>query len=201
MINDTLNETKIFEALGCVYNVTIIKNFTPENVERIKQLWESYSGGKLRENYTTATLQRMLVSQRFDLGFFIFEREGQPIMSFGLTLFGGWAIGTRFIRHSNSMEPFAAAVAVPFLRKYLDNSILGLAVTYNINERRTPSLINENPDRVFVYKNIPKEAMKDFYDFKELDYDVLYRNTRQKVFYAPYKEGAKPTFVRYNGTT
>lgn len=197
-INDTSkNKVEFFEALGETYKFTIIKDLSDENVDRIQSLWGSYTGSRLRDNYAPERLRRLIESQRFSLGFFIVERADETVASFGLTLYNGWAVGTRYIKHSKKIEPIAGAVIAPFLRQYLGDSVEGMAVAYNSDERRTLSLFNTKADRVHVYKNLPEQALKHLHEFRELDYEVYYRNTRQRVFYAPYKQGARPTFERY----
>ena len=191
------NQVEFFEALGETYRFTIIRDFNEENALWIMELWSSYLGNRLKDNYTIDKLRLLLKTQRFSLGFFIVERDGQPVASFGLTLYNGWAVGTRYIKHSKKIEPIAGAVIAPFLRKHLGDSVEGMAVAYNSDEKRTLSLFNTKSDRVHVYKNLTEDALKHLHDFRELEYEVYYRNTRQRVFYAPYKEGAKPKFERY----
>jgi hypothetical protein len=163
----------------------------------IKSLWDSYTGSRLKENYMPDVLGRLIKSQRFDLGFYVVKRADDVVASFGLSSYNGWAIGTRYIKHTQKVEPIAAAVIAPFLKQFLKDTVDGIAVAYNSNERRTLSLFNTKPDRVYVYKNLSKNDLQFLYEFRELDYEVFYRNTRQKVFYAPYKDGAVPKFIRY----
>ena len=201
MISDTLkNKVEFFEVFGTTYKFTILNEFDSDNVLLIQSLWQSYSGNRLKENYTTEALKRLIKAQRFDLGFFIVERDDDVVASFGLTLYNRWAIGTRYIKHTKKIEPIAATVIAPFLKKFLDGKVDGMAVAYNSEERRTLSVFSEKADRVFVYKNLSDSDLQHLYEFKELDYEVFYRNTRQRVFYAPYKEGAKPVFERYPGS-
>jgi len=200
MINDTSNKVEFFEAGRDKYKFTIITNFDTDNVSLIQSLWESYSGNRLKQNYTPEALKRLLRAQRFDLGFFVVERNDVVVASFGLTLYNRWAVGTRYIKHTKKIEPIAATVIAPFLKKFLDGKVDGMAVAYNSEERRTLSVFSEKADRVFVYKKLNDDDLKHLYEFKELDYEVFYRNTRQRVFYAPYKEGAKPVFERYTGS-
>jgi len=200
MTNDiSKNKVEYFEALGQSYKFTILTTFDKENVNRIWNLWSSYEGERLKKNYTEEALTRTIRAQRFDLGFFIVERDDAVVASFGLTLYNGWAIGTRYIKHTKKIEPIAAVVIAPFLRKFLGDKVEGMAVAYNSEEKRTLSLFNQKSDRVYVYRNLSENDLKHLHDFRELDYEVYYRNTRQRVFYAPYKEGAKPTFERYTG--
>jgi len=200
MISDTsTNKIEYFEALCQTYKFTILTTFNTENVNRIWDLWSSYGGDRLKRNYTQEALARTINAQRFDLGFFIVERDDAVVASFGLTLYNDWAIGTRYIKHTKKIEPIAAVVIAPFLRKYLGDTVEGMAVAYNSEEKRTLSLFNEKTDRLFVYRNLSDSDLKHLNEFRELDYEVFYRSTRQRVFYAPYKEGAKPTFERYTG--
>jgi hypothetical protein len=200
MINDTSNKVEFFEAGGVKYKFTILTEFNSDSVRLIQTLWESYSGNRLKQNYTPEVLKRMVQSQRFDLGFFIVERDNDVVASFGLTLYNNWAVGTRYIKHTKKIEPIAATVIAPFLKSFLNGKVDGMAVAYNSDERRTLSVFSEKADRVFVYKNLSDSDLKHLYEFKELEYEVFYRNTRQRVFYAPYKEGAKPVFERYTGS-
>lgn len=201
MISDTSkNKIEFFEALGQTYKFTIIENFNNDNVLQIWKLWRSYSGNRLKDNYSQEALQRIIRSHRFDLGFIIVERDNQVVASFGLTLYNNWAVGTRYIKHSKKVEPIAAVVIAPFLKKYLGNKVEGMAVAYNSEEKRTLSLFNLKSDKLYVYRNLSEDDMKHLREFKELDYEVYYRNTRQRVFYAPYKQGAKPAFQRYTGS-
>lgn len=201
MISDTSkNKIEFFEALGQTYKFTIIENFNNDNVLQIWKLWRSYSGNRLKDNYSQEALQRIIRSHRFDLGFIIVERDNQIVASFGLTLYNNWAVGTRYIKHSKKVEPIAAVVIAPFLKKYLGNKVEGMAVAYNSEEKRTLSLFNLKSDKLYVYRNLSEDDMKHLREFKELDYEVYYRNTRQRVFYAPYKQGAKPAFQRYTGS-
>lgn len=202
MISDTSkNKHIIFEALGDVYNITVITEFNEVNNNRIQQLWSMYQGARLKQNYTPQVLKRLIEGQRFDLGFFILEREGQVVASFGLSLYNEWAIGTRYIKHSEKVEPIAGAVIAPFLKQYLKGTVKGMAVAYNSDEKRTLGLFNQNVHRVHVYKNLSESDLQSLLDFQELEYDVLYRNTRQRVFYAPYEQGAVPNFTRYQEST
>jgi hypothetical protein len=202
MISDTSkNKHIIFEALGDVYNITVITEFNEVNNNRIQQLWSMYQGARLKQNYTPQVLKRLIEGQRFDLGFFILEREGQVVASFGLSLYNEWAIGTRYIKHSEKVEPIAGAVIAPFLKQYLKGTVKGMAVAYNSDEKRTLGLFNQNVHRVHVYKNLSESDLQPLLDFQELEYDVLYRNTRQRVFYAPYEQGAVPNFTRYQEST
>lgn len=202
MISDTSkNKHIIFEALGDVYNITVITEFDEANNNRIQQLWSMYQGARLKQNYTPQVLKRLIEGQRFDLGFFIIEREGQVVASFGLSLYNEWAIGTRYIKHSKKVEPIAGAVIAPFLKQYLKGTVKGMAVAYNSDEKRTLGLFNQNVHRVHVYKNLSESDLQSLLDFQELEYDVLYRNTRQRVFYAPYEQGAVPNFTRYQEST
>lgn len=201
MTNDTLSEKiEWFNALGQTYKFTIINRFDYDNVLRIWKLWKSYGGSRLKDNYTQEALRRVLGAQRFDLGFYIVERGDETVASFGLTLYNNWAIGTRYIKHSKKVEPIAAVVIAPFLKKYLGDKVEGMAVAYNSEEKRTLSLFNLNSDKLYVYRDLSEDDMKHLREFKELDYEVYYRSTRQRVFYAPYKEGAKPVFERYTGS-
>ena len=201
MISDTSKDKiEFFEALGQTYKFTIIENFNNDNVLQIWKLWRSYSGNRLKDNYSQEALQRIIRSHRFDLGFIIVERDNQVVASFGLTLYNNWAVGTRYIKHSKKVEPIAAVVIAPFLKKYLGNKVEGMAVAYNSEEKRTLSLFNLKSDKLYVYRNLSEDDMKHLREFKELDYEVYYRNTRQRVFYAPYKQGAKPAFQRYTGS-
>ena len=202
MTSDTSKNKIIpFEALGDTYTITVITDFNEANNKRIEQLWSSYQGARLKQNYTTQVLKRLIESQRFDLGFFIFQREENVVASFGLSLYNEWAIGTRYIKHSEKVEPIAGAVIAPFLKYYLQGTVKGMAVAYNSNEKRTLGLFNQNTHRVHVYKNLPKSELQSLLEFQELEYDVLYRNTRQRVFYAPYEQGAVPNFIRYQEST
>lgn len=199
MINATLqNKVEFFAALGDVYKFTIITDFNEENNQHIQSLWDSYSGNRLKDNYTPEVLNRLIKSQRFDLGFYVVERGGVVVASFGLSLYNGWAIGTRYIKHSRKIEPIAGAVIAPFLKQYLQGRVDGMAVAYNSNERRTLSVFNTKTDRLHVYKNLSESDLQSLYEFRELDYEVYYRSTRQRVFYAPYKDGAVPKFTRYD---
>ena len=202
MISDTSkNKHIIFEALGDVYNITVITEFDEVNNNRIQQLWSMYQGARLKQNYTPQVLKRLIEGQRFDLGFFILEREGQVVASFGLSLYNEWAIGTRYIKHSEKVEPIAGAVIAPFLKQYLKGTVKGMAVAYNSDEKRTLGLFNQNVHRVHVYKNLSESDLQSLLEFQELEYDVLYRNTRQRVFYAPYEQGVVPNFTRYQEST
>lgn len=201
MTNDTLSEKiEWFDALGQTYKFTIINHFDYDNVLRIWKLWRSYEGSRLKDNYTQEALRRVLGAQRFDLGFYIVERGDETVASFGLTLYNNWAIGTRYIKHSKKVEPIAAVVIAPFLKKYLGDKVDGMAVAYNSEEKRTLSLFNLKSDKLYVYRDLSEQDLKHLREFKELDYEVYYRSTRQRVFYAPYKEGAKPVFERYTGS-
>lgn len=201
MTNDiSKNKVEFFEALGQTYKFTIIKDFNNDTILKIWKLWESYKGNRLKENYTQKSLLRIVGGHRFDLGFFIVERNNQAVASFGLTLYNNWAVGTRYIKHSKKVEPIAAVVIAPFLKKYLGDKVEGMAVAYNSKEKRTLSLFNLNSDKLYVYRNLSDNDMKHLREFKELDYEVYYRGTRQRVFYAPYKPGAKPVFERYTGS-
>lgn len=201
MINDTSkNKIEYFHALGHTYKFTILTTFDDENVNCIGTLWNSYRGDRLKENYTQEVLKRIVRSHRFDLGFFIVERDHQVVASFGLTLYNNWAVGTRYIKHSKKVEPIAAVVIAPFLKQHLGDTVEGMAVAYNSEERRTLSIFNLKSDKLYVYRNLSESDMKHLREFKELDYEVYYRSTRQRVFYAPYKPGAKPVFERYTGS-
>lgn len=201
MISDTSKDKiEFFEALGKTYKFTILTDFDRDNVLRIWKLWKSYDGDRLKDNYSQEVLHRIVGSHRFDLGFFIVERDDQVVASFGLTLYNNWAIGTRYIKHSKKVEPIAAVIIAPFLKKYLGDKVEGMAVAYNSEEKRTLSLFNLNSDKLYVYRNLSDDDMKHLREFKELDYEVYYRSTRQRVFYAPYKPGAKPVFERYTGS-
>lgn len=201
MINDTSkNKIEFFEALGETYKFTIILDFDRDAVLQIWKLWKSYDGNRLKDNYSQEVLHRIIRSHRFDLGFFIVERADEVVASFGLTLYNNWAVGTRYIKHSKKVEPIAAVVIAPFLKNYLGNKVEGMAVAYNSEEKRTLSLFNLKSDKLYVYRNLSEDDMKHLREFKELDYEVYYRNTRQRVFYAPYKQGAKPAFQRYTGS-
>jgi len=202
MTSDTLkNKIVSFDALGDVYTITIITDFNEVNNKRIEQLWSMYQGARLKQNYTPNVLKRLIEGQRFNLGFFIFERDGEVVASFGLSLYNEWAIGTRYIKHSKKIEPIAGAVIAPFLKQYLQGTVKGMAVAYNSDEKRTLGLFNQNTHRVHVYKDLPKSDLQSLLEFQELEYDVLYRNTRQRVFYAPYEQGAIPNFTRYQEST
>lgn len=199
MINDTLqNQVEYFEALGEQYSFTIITDFNEENSQYIQSLWDSYTGSRLKDNYTPEVLGRLIRSQRFDLGFYVVKRAGEVVASFGLSLYNGWAIGTRYIKHSQKIEPIAGAVIAPFLKQHLRGRVDGMAVAYNSSERRTLSIFNTKTDRLHVYKNLSESDLQSLYEFKELDYEVYYRSTRQRVFYAAYKDNAIPTFTKYD---
>lgn len=201
MTNDiSKNKVEFFEAIGQLYKFTIIENFNHDAVLQIWRLWKSYGGTRLKDNYNQEVLRRMISNHRFNLGFFVVERDDQVVASFGLTLYNNWAVGTRYIKHSKKVEPIAAVVIAPFLKKYLGNKVEGMAVAYNSEEKRTLSLFNLNSDKLYVYRNLSDDDMKHLREFKELDYEVYYRGTRQRVFYAPYKPGAKPVFERYTGS-
>jgi len=201
MTNDTsINKIEWFEAHGEQYKFTIITELNNENVLQIWKLWQTYKGTRLKDNYTQKVLKRLVENQRFDLGFFIVERDSQVVASFGLTLYNNWAVGTRYIKHSKKVEPIAATVIAPFLKHYLRDRVEGMAVTYNSEEKRTLSLFNLNYNKLYVYRNLSEDDMKHIREFEELDYEVFYRNTRQRVFFAPYKQGAKPVFEKYTGS-
>ena len=201
MINDiSKNKIEWFEALGKKYKFTIITEFNNETILEIWKLWKRYQGNRLKSNYTQEALRRVMGTHRFDLGFFIVERDDEVVASFGLTLYNNWAVGTRYIKHTKKVEPIAAVVIAPFLKQYLGDKVDGMAVAYNSNEKRTLSLFNLKSDKLYVYRNLSDTDLKYLHEFKELDYEVNYRNTRQRVFYAPYKEGAKPVFERYTGS-
>ena len=192
------NKVEFFEALGEQYRFTIITDFDEENNRYIQSLWDLYTGNRLKDNYTPEVLGRLIRSQRFDLGFYIVERAGEVVASFGLSLYNSWAIGTRYIKHSRKIEPIAGAVIAPFLKQHLEGKVDGMSVAYNSNERRTLSVFNTKTDRLHVYKNLSENDLQSLYEFRELDYEVYYRSTRQRVFYAPYKDGAVPKFTRYD---
>jgi hypothetical protein len=186
------------------YEVRIIKDYTESFVNYITDLSFDYANGG-HEQSINYTRERFMVAffndKRFTHGYCLVEHKGNPILSFGLDDFYGWAVISRYLRYADRQEdtslfvPIGYGVAFPHVISNV-KGIKGLCSTQNVNTRDLMGMIFKRYKRHIGSGDLFGKAAEMITKTRKLPYSVTYRHTIQDVFV--YDNENDPPFEKYD---
>lgn len=189
------------------YKLELIRacDYTQEYIESICMLYDQRSKNlkEKQENYTYNSMKSCFKRGRFNYGFCMLKHNDRIVITGGLDLFKGWAVGTRYLRHNpdnSRFLPYRAFLA-SLIHEHLDNNIEGFCYTQNTDQRNVtginPRLLHRAQINAAKYgpESVSFKTLEVMKNVKKLDYLVWYRNTVQEVY--TYYTDKSPPFERY----
>ncbi len=176
------------------YTVDIHTSFTPDFIDYVVNLCEPYSrfGKEKQSNYAPNRI-RSYFQTRFEYGFCIVKYRGDVVLTFGLDDFHGWAVVSRYLRHTSNKNfvPFLYGVAIPHIRKSV-SGIKGICITQNVDQRDivriTMDRFIQPPKNTTLYAN----AAEQIQQIRQLNGTVEYRGVEQYAYYIPLYDEVPP---------
>lgn len=176
------------------YTVDIHTKYTPEFVDYVIDLCTPYSmHGKEKQSNYAPNRMRSCFHTRFQYGFCIVKFKGSVVLTFGLDDFHGWAVVSRYLRHTkeNNFVPFLYGVAIPHIRNTIKN-IKGICITQNTDQRDIVRITMERFKQPLKQTLLYINAAEQIQQIKQLNGTYEYRGVQQYAYYIPLCDEVPP---------